>query len=100
GGAGGGDPQRDAARAGAGRPRHDGRVRGGRQRRAAGVLHQIVAPPSTLSTWPVTKLAAGEARKTTAPFSSPGWPRRLKGVSAAILSSTVRTSDSVMRVGK
>ena len=37
-------------------------------------------PPSTLSTWPLTKSAAGEARKTIAPTISSGLPQRSIGV--------------------
>src|SRR4029450_10609078 len=37
-------------------------------------------PPSTLSTWPVTKLLASLARKITAPASSYGCPHRPIGV--------------------
>src|ERR1700681_742996 len=37
-------------------------------------------PPSTGSTWPVTKLAASEARNTTAPPSSSSFPNLFIGV--------------------
>ncbi len=47
---------------------------GSRQIRRACVLgaHTEVQPPSTASTWPVTKLLAGLARNTSAPSSSVG----------------------------
>ena len=37
-------------------------------------------PPSTAITWPLTKLAASEARKMHRPTSSSTWPKRLSGV--------------------
>src|SRR5262250_3063978 len=37
-------------------------------------------PPSTARTWPVTKLAASDARKTAAPTSSLSFPKRPMGV--------------------
>ena len=37
-------------------------------------------PPSTASTWPVTKLAASDARKTAAPPSSSSFPNLFIGV--------------------
>src|SRR5215217_4609889 len=37
-------------------------------------------PPSTTSTWPVTKLAASDARNTAAPASSSTSPNRFMGV--------------------
>jgi hypothetical protein len=46
------------------------------------VPYAIVTPPSTTITWPVMKLAAGEARNaTTGPISS-AWPMRRNGVAA------------------
>src|SRR5712664_2670213 len=37
-------------------------------------------PPSTTSRWPVTKLAASDARNTAAPANSSSWPNRFIGV--------------------
>src|SRR6266851_2569755 len=37
-------------------------------------------PPSTTSNWPVTKLAASEARNTAAPTNSSSLPKRFIGV--------------------
>ena len=52
--------------------------------RAADDEHQTTAesPPSTTSSWPLTKSDAGEARKTTAPPSSAGSPQRPAGTRA------------------
>ena len=36
----------------------------------------MTRPPSTISVWPVTKLASSLTRKVTAPAISLGWPTR------------------------
>jgi hypothetical protein len=49
-----------------------------------------VLPPSTTIAWPVTKVEAGEARKTAAPAISCGSPMRRSGVWAVTASSGCR----------
>ena len=44
---------------------------------------QPINPPSTVSTWPVMKLALSDARNAAAWAMSSGFPRRPRGVSAA-----------------
>ena len=48
--------------------------------------HYTVIPPSTVSTWPVMKLAASLARNRTASATSCGSPSRPSGISFLILS--------------
>jgi hypothetical protein len=44
------------------------------------------SPPSAISTWPVTKLAASEARKSAGPIISSGWAARRWRLAFAICS--------------
>src|SRR6202011_3144287 len=56
------------------------------------LLHWLaVMPPSTYSTWPVTKSAAGETKNVTGPTMSRGWATRPSGMRA---SSSPRNTGS------
>ena len=64
------------------RPVEERRALRGR-RRGRGRGHRTDIPPSTLSTWPVTKLLPAPSRKSTASSSSPARPPRRNGVRAS-----------------
>ena len=59
------------------------RGKGGRGTTAPLEKRQPINPPSTVSTWPVMKLALSDARNAAAWAMSSGFPRRPRGVSAA-----------------
>src|SRR6185503_20256105 len=68
----------------AARPPEGGGGRGGARRHRAHWFTPLARnPPSTARTWPVTKLAASEARYTAAPASSSARPKRRRGVRAS-----------------
>ena len=77
------------ADAGEAQPRCSGRARGSPAGRRAG------APPSTASTWPVTKLAAGEARNSAA---SATLLRLAERGRAAITSSSASGRSSISAI--
>ena len=67
---------------------------GPRRATVAAADYRAVHPPSMMMVCPVIIDAAGEARNTTAPDTSTGWPIRLSAAMRSITSAWNFGSDS------